>query len=193
MLRIATKEDIPFINEVLNHPKVRPHVWRGDDVLDYTDTLGVLWTLVAPGKGMMAAEALGDGNYLALVAFLPEAWGPEAVSLMRQGIRMIFTKTDCSRLYGSVKPNNLRASRNLIGMGMKEVGLNGNRITGHIDYSDFLDEDLFRETVDGGWSGKALYWWNIKAKVEDTPFFIPLDPTKEVFSKNGVLFDYTKA
>ena len=190
-MHLATREDIPFVNEVMNHPKVRPHIWPGETEIDAAMALELMWCLVVPGSGVMMAEALGGNNYLGLTAFLPESWGPKAVYEMRSGIRKLFTDTDCIRLYGSVKPNNLRASRNLVGLGFKEVGLKGNRVTGHIDYMDLLDEEIFKETVKGGWPGKALYWWGIKAKIEDIPEFIPLHIEKPIFALDGITHDYT--
>lgn len=189
-MHVATKADVPFINSVLNHPKVRPHVWPGTHELDSTESIEIMWTLVVPGKGVMMAEALGDGQYLGLTAFLPSAWGLEAVSEMRKAIRRIFTDTDCSRLYGSVKPTNIRAGRNLIGLGFKDVGLKGNRVTGQIDYLDLLDESMFKATVKGGWAGKALYWWDIKSRIQDVAPFIPLDPEKPVFMLDEVIHDF---
>jgi len=190
-MHLATKCDIPFINSVINHPKVRPHVWVGSEHLDATEAIDLMWTLVVPDKGVMMAEALGDGQYLGLTAFLPSAWGLEAVVEMKRAIRRIFTDTDCNRLYGSVKPNNPRAGRNLIGLGFKDVGLNGNRITGHIDYLDILDEETFKDTARAGWSGKALYWWGIKSKLEDIPPIIPAHPELPIFVNEGGIIDLT--
>ena len=190
-MHLATAADVPFINSVINHPKVRPHVWMGDDVLDCTEAIELMWTLVVPDRGVMMAEALGDGNYLGLTAFLPEHWGLSAVTEMRKAIRKIFTDTDCSRLYGSVKPNNPRAGRNLIGLGFKEVSQNGNRVTGHIDYLDILDEDVFKDTVKSGWPGKALYWWGIKSKIEDIPPILPAHPDLPIFVNDGAIIDLT--
>lgn len=190
-MHLATKADVPFINSVLNHPKVRPHIWFGDHELDSTESIDLMWTLVVPGKGVMMAEALGDGQYLGLTAFLPSAWGMEAVGAMRKAIRKIFTDTDCNRLYGSVKPNNPRAGRNLIGLGFKEVDLHGNRITGHIDYLDLLDEQIFKDTAKAGWSGKALYWWSVKSKIEDIPPIFPAHPELPLFVNDGEIIDLT--
>jgi hypothetical protein len=110
-MHIATSADIPFVNEVLNNPKVRPFIWPGSDPIDCEKALELMWVLVVPGCGVMMAEALGDGNYLGLTAFLPSAWGTKAVASMRAGIYKLFTETDCNRLYGSVQPHNIRASR----------------------------------------------------------------------------------
>ena len=190
MVRLAVPEDIEFISKVMNDPKVRPHILDGDGPVDVRPALECMWVAVAPGKGVMMAEALGDSNYLALVGFLPEFWGAEAIAGMREAIRLIFTTTDCHRLWGSVVPRNIRASRNLLGLGFKEVGLHGNRVTGYIDYLDLLDEGMFRDTVKAGWNGKALYWWGIKAKLEDIEPFVPLDPVLPVYSREGVVHDY---
>jgi len=189
-MHLATQEDLPFINHVMNHPKVRPHIWPGTEPIDCSIALETMWVLVSPGKGVMVAEALGVASYLGLTAFLPEFWGLEAVNEMRKAIRMIFAQTDCQRLYASVKPSNIRASRNLLGVGFKEVGLNGNRVTGHIDYLDLLDEQMFAETCKAGWGGKALYWWNLKAKLEDSEPFLPADPEKPIFTLHGEVHDY---
>jgi hypothetical protein len=190
-MHLATKADVPFINSVLNHPKVRPHIWHGDHELDASESIEIMWTLVVPGSGVMMAEALGDGQYLGLTAFLPEAWGMEAVGAMRKAIKRIFTDTDCNRLYGSVKANNPRAGRNLIALGFKEVGLHGNRITGHIDYLDLLDEEIFKCTAKAGWGGKALYWWGVKSKIEDIPPILPAHPELPIFVNDGEVIDLT--
>lgn len=190
-MHLATRDDIPFINSVINHPKVRPHVWYGDNELDCTESIDIMWTLVVPDKGVMMAEALGDGQYLGLTAFLPKHWGFSAVGEMRRAIRKIFTDTDCNRLYGSVKLSNPRAGRNLIGLGFKEVGQHGNRITGHIDFLDLLDEEMFKETAKAGWSGKALYWWCLKSKIEDIPPILPAHPELPIFVNDGVIIDLT--
>lgn len=192
-MHLATQADIPFINSVMNHPSIRPHIWMGDHELDCSEAIEMMWTVVVPGAGMMMAEALGDGNYLGLTAFLPEARGFMAVVSMRRAIHKIFTETDCSRLYGSVKPGNLKAGRNLVGLGFKNIKKAGNRITAQIDYLDLLDEEMFKDTVKGGWSGKALYWWGIKSKIEDIPMMIPMDKEKPVFYNDGAVLDFTKA
>ncbi len=192
-MHLATKADVPFINSVINHPSVRPHVWTGTEDLDCTEAIEIMWTVVAPGSGVMMAEALGDGNYLGLTAFLPEARGLVAVNQMRQAIYKIFTETDCSTLYASVKPLNKVAGRNLIGLGFKEVGLHGNRLTGRIEYLDILDEEVFKATVLGGWGGKALYWWGIKSKTEDIPMMVPMHPELPIFANDGAVLDLTLA
>ena len=191
-MHLATQEDLPFIDEVMNHPAIRPHILDGEGKVDVGPALSHMWTVVEDAKGVMMGEPLGDCNYLALVAFLPKAWGPEAVASMREGIRLIFSTTDCHRLWGSVPPKNIRAARNLIAMGMKQVRLNGNRVTGYIDYLDILDEDMFRATVKAGWSGKALFWWGIKAKLENIPNYVPLHPTLPMFMLDGEVYDFSK-
>lgn len=190
-VHLATTSDLLFINEVLNNPQVRPHIWPGDEPVEASQALDLMYVLVEPGMGVMMGEALGGNNYLALTAFLPSVWGPQAVYAMRQGIRKIFTDTDCSRLYGSVMPKNIRASRNMAGMGFKDVALKGNRVTGYIDYLDVLDEEMFKDTCKGGWPGKALFWWNIKAKIEDLPYFVPMDPNAPKFLYDGTEYDFS--
>ena len=193
MIRLAVPSDLPFINEVMNHPKVRPHIYEGEEPVNAAPALERMWSAIEPGKGVMLAEPMGDCNYLALVGFLPEFWGPEAVASMRRGIRLIFTSTDCHRLWGTVPLKNLRAMRNLVGLGFKEVGQHGNRVTGYIDYLDLLDEEMFRDTVKAGWNGKALFWWGIKAKIEDIANYVPLHPYEPIYGKEGSIFDYSEA
>ena len=41
-MHLATEADIPFINEVLNDPKVRPHVWDEPGVIDATDAIEIV-------------------------------------------------------------------------------------------------------------------------------------------------------
>lgn len=190
-MHLASPADIPFINQVLNHPEVRPHIWPGTEPVDATQAIELMYVLVAPGMGVMMGEAMGGNTYLGLTAFLPHAWGPQAVYAMRRGIKKIFTDTDCSRLYGSIKPGNIRATRNLAGLGFKDIGLKNNRITGHIDYLDLLDEEMFQATCKGGWAGKAMFWWNIKAKIEDIPEFVPLSPVEPKFLMDGKEYDFS--
>ena len=191
-MHLATASDTQFINEVFNHPMVRPHVWDEPGEIDCTNAALMMWTVVEPGCGVMMAESMGGGNYLALVGFLPGCWGLEAVNSMRRGIYKLFTETDCTRLYGCVAPSNRRACRNLIAQGFKEVGQTGNMVTGHIDYMDLLSIESFKDTAKGGWAGKALYWWNIKAKLERCGEIIPLHPHLPIFSYQGNTIDLSE-
>jgi hypothetical protein len=191
-MHLATKADVPFINSVVNHPKVRPHIWFGDHELDCTESIELMWTLVVPGKGVMMAEALGDGNYLGLTAFLPEYWGLGAVIPMRRAIRKLFVETDCSALYGSVRVDNRRAISNLVAQGFKDLSEGETRCVGKIDYIDLLDEKMFIDTVRGGWAGKALYWWGIKSKLEDIPAILPAHPDLPIFVFGDKTIDLTE-
>ena len=107
---------------------------------------------------------------------------------MRKGIYKIFTETDCSTLYATVHPTNRRAARNLIGVGFKDVKQTGNRVTGRIDYLDLLNLKTFKDTA-VLWPGKALYWWQVKSKIENIPAIYPVHPTLPVFNCDGDIID----
>ena len=66
-MRIATRDDIPFINRVLNDPTVRPYVFEGEEPLDIEPVFDYVLCYVSE-HGVIFCEALGNARYMALVS-----------------------------------------------------------------------------------------------------------------------------
>lgn len=98
------------INAVVNHPGVRPWV-GGSGPLDLSqvvaDPRNVL--LMGEGGGLLFIR-LADGLYEVHTQFLPEARGPSALAAVLDGLRYMFTRTDCIEVATKVPDGNVGAS-----------------------------------------------------------------------------------
>lgn len=213
--RVATAEDVPQINGILNHPTVRPHIAPGDAPVDFANNIGVTPAYVSDG-GVLFAEAMGFGDYLSLSAFLPEARGLHAVVGHRKALDHFFSTTDCLRIFAVVDESNRVAVRNLNGLGFRfedaeaegrwiftldwvgwakssRATLRAARPYAEKGWVDSAAEALllgaFILTARGGWPGKALAGFNRWATFAGLPGIVPVhqDDGAYIFKKKFIL------
>lgn len=205
-MRMVGIEDVDQVNQILNHPSVRPYVFEGDHPLDFRGNIGITPAYLEDG-GVLIAEAVGMGDYLALSAFLPEARGFHSVAAHRKALDIHFTTTDCRRVFAVVQKPNERAIRNLLALGFRFDDCEGDRLrfvkdwinwakySGearrqskgllHMADPDHPEEAImlaaFCMTVRGGWSGKALAGFNQWASFAARPGIVPVHQDEETF------------
>lgn len=216
--RVATAEDVPRINGILNHPTVRPHIAPGDHQLDFAANIGVTPAYVSEG-GILFAEAMGFGDYLSLSAFLPEARGLHAVVGHRKALDHFFSTTDCLRIFAVVDESNRVAIRNLNGLGFRyEDTEAGDRWVFSLDWVGWAKASRatlaaarpyvqngwvsspaealllggFLLTVRGGWTGKALSGFNRWATFAGLEGIHPLLEDEPLFTYRGRLLHANK-
>ncbi len=111
LIRIATREDIPEINAILNHPSV--HKWAnlfGDGPLDVSERFDQLMVIMAPG-GLFMLDHVGAGNWIAHVAFLPKAQVEIPLMAGRQAMDACFREMPVLSITAWVDKRNKAATR----------------------------------------------------------------------------------
>lgn len=106
--------DVAAINALVNHPKLRHRTLPGfDGEADFTQAFAegraVFW---GDARGGFLAHREEPGVWSIHTQFLPEARGPRVVTLMMQGERFMFTRTDCLVMKTFVATGN-RGARDL--------------------------------------------------------------------------------
>lgn len=98
--------DPALLNNVVNHPEVRPWVGPGDEPLDLTAFVcdPDNFALVTEGGGFLLHNH-GQGIYEVHTQFLPEH-RTKTREAMRSGFDYMFTRTDCERVVTQVPDNN---------------------------------------------------------------------------------------
>jgi hypothetical protein len=108
LTRIERTFDAKYVNEIINHPSVFPHVAiPGVDYLDLT-TMVANWRNVflrAPG-GVMAAVWQEPNVYEVHVNFLEDFRGLSAIRALQQACHFMFTQTDAMELLTKVPVSN---------------------------------------------------------------------------------------
>lgn len=99
--------DAAFLNQVANHPEVRPII-GGEGVLDLAETMAnpANVALVTKEGGFLYLSQ-GGGTYEVHSLFLPGRRG--AVAAARASLRYMFTATDCMEVVTKVPTANLAA------------------------------------------------------------------------------------
>jgi hypothetical protein len=99
--------DAAFLNEIVNHPEVRPWV-GGDGVLDLTPVITNPANLaVVTDTGGFIAVGVGEGRYEIHSMFRPTGHG--VVAAMREALTYCFTATDAVELVTKVPVGNKAA------------------------------------------------------------------------------------
>ena len=113
-LSIKRTLDASALNEVANHPEVRPWL-GGEGPLDLGETVAAIgpdglanFALVTDGGGFLLIRH-EPGTYEVHSMFLPEA-RTRTVRAMRAGMAYMFTQTDCEKLITKVPDGNDRAA-----------------------------------------------------------------------------------
>jgi len=189
-MRWATPQDIPTINSLIEHPRVKEFSWPIGEHVDIEPIFESV--LILTGEGWAGfAEPLGDGQYLGTVVFDPKVWGFKPVATTKLAIRKLFVETDATRLYASTPLADRRGINLMRALGFRNIKPKGGVMTGQIDYLDLLDLEMFEATSKAGWAGKALYWWSVKSRVECIEDMAPLSVDELVFAHKGSVLDFS--
>jgi anthranilate/para-aminobenzoate synthase component I len=101
--------DATFLNRVVNHPEVRPWL-GGDGAIDLTAIIENPENVVLVNEhGGWIITKIDVGLYEAHSQFLPEGRNAALIDDMREGLRYLFTATDCVELLTKVPDNNKAA------------------------------------------------------------------------------------
>lgn len=108
-----------FLNEVANHPDVRPLI-GGDGALDLTEALGNPQNVaLVNDEGGFVYLAQGGGAYEVHSLFLPGR--TTAVDAARASLRYMFTATDCLEVITKVSIGNRAAKGLTLACGFDKV------------------------------------------------------------------------
>lgn len=113
--------DAAFLNQVANHPEVRPWL-GGEGEIDFQPALNDANNigLVTDGGGWLIHK-LGPGLYECHTQFLPDQRGRHVVAAMREGFRYMFTETDCMEVVSRIPDGNRGAEGLAQAAGFREI------------------------------------------------------------------------
>lgn len=112
MLRLATPEDIPAINKVLNHEEIYRWATMGKDLgqLDIGPVFENLWVLVeASGGGCIILDPYAEDVIEVHTCLLEAFRGKNAASIVRDTLRFAFAETGCMEILTKVPTDNKAA------------------------------------------------------------------------------------
>jgi len=216
-LRLAQPGDEKSINAIINHPSVRSLIFTGEGELDVTGCLSDQLFLFDEA-GVFMVESLGDGEYIAMSAFLPDARGLKAVISHRRALDILFFGLGAHRVYATVDRSNKIAVRNLEGLGFN-INRDNKRIVSHIDYMEWAQKSkecfkngkdiagyllgscyldsvahalgAFKMSVMSGWPGLALRMWSKYSLLNQLEPIMVHHETENIFSYGGKRFEIT--
>lgn len=115
------------LNEILNHPAVRPWVALGDGVLDLSEAVANRRNHVLIGEyGAICFFLLQQGVYEIHTQILPEGRGTRAVDLTAACAKYMFTRTDAYELVTRVPREHRAAAALSVASGLrKEFTISG--------------------------------------------------------------------
>jgi hypothetical protein len=118
---ITRTMDATFLNEVANHPEVRPFVGPGSEPLD------LMALLSDPENVALQAEhggwlliCLSPGVYELHTVFLPAGRGAEYFAAAHEALRWMFTRTDCLEILTRCPDDNPAARMAAVKVGFRE-------------------------------------------------------------------------
>lgn len=104
---VARHIDAARVNEIANHPDVRPWVAGGTDALDLSSVVAnAANVLLMNEHGGCFFERVGAGIFEVHTLFRPEGRGPAAVAAVQDALHWMFTQTDCVELQTKVPDGN---------------------------------------------------------------------------------------
>ena len=112
MLRLATPEDIPTINGLLNHPEIYPWATGGQDLgpLDITSGFPALYTLIAEtGDGCIILDPYDEQTMELHTCLLPALRGKATDEVLRDTLRFVFAETYAQEILTKVPLNHKAA------------------------------------------------------------------------------------
>lgn len=109
IVRLVRTLDGSFLNEVANHPTVRPWL-GGSGALDLRPAIASPdnVALQCDGGGIVFAR-IAEMTYEAHSMFLPAWRGARAAAFLKQALRYVFTATDCFEILTRVPDGNVAA------------------------------------------------------------------------------------
>lgn len=108
------------INEVLNHPEVRPSIADGNGPVDITEQVRDPKNVLLMGKfGGCFCYQLAPGIYEVHTQVLPEGRGPWALAFVKAGSHFMFTKTDAVEIVTRVPHGHGTARTLSVAAGMQ--------------------------------------------------------------------------
>lgn len=191
-MKKAAEEDVGQINRILNHPDVRPWIYESEGEIDFTGLVGKFLVYLSE-HGVAIGEAMGDGEYLGVIAMEPEGRGKETIKLWYDLMDGMFFGTDAVRIYGSINRGNEKSLGffRKLGPFMRMLGDRhifewnyfdwamqsaqaekaGEEVTGILDMDPQTKKmfGAFLLTLRGGWGGKAYYLFNRYAYLASKP------------------------
>lgn len=113
--------DAALLNSVANHPDVRGAL-GGEGAIDLAPAIDdpANIALVNEAGGFLVMRQ-GPALYEAHTLFLPEGRGDRAIAAMQQGMRYLFTETDCLELRTRIPGNNPAAAMFARVSGFREI------------------------------------------------------------------------
>lgn len=109
-MSVVRETNADRLNEVVNHPYVRPWVGGGSDALDLSDIVSNPnnLLLMAEGGGLLFVKT-DIGIYEVHTQFVPEHRGEKALQAVKDALRFVFTRTDCIEVQTKVPDGNRAA------------------------------------------------------------------------------------
>jgi hypothetical protein len=105
MVKLATIEDIPTINAILNHQDIYRWATMGKQVgpMDITREFSNLFTLlVDDGSGCIVLDPYSEQTVEVHVCLLPSSRGLASEEVVRETLRFVFAETGCTEILTQV-------------------------------------------------------------------------------------------
>ena len=202
-MRIArTQQDKDDCEAIINHPSIRSHVWPGTDYLEAPIDTMDFWLF---DGGVIVGEAMGDGEYLCVSAFLPGSRGTNCVVAHRKLMDEYFFKRDALVAYGTIAPDNNKSLGLEKGLGSAIWDCSGRKVSqmswiqwalksrtardaGRVFKGFGITDDqsrvlgAFSVCAANGWVGKGFAQYNKFAKLAGVDELIPVNTRNGLFS-----------
>ena len=164
IIRLAQREDIPFIESVINDPDVREYMGDGSHPLSFDPTFEYALTYVSK-YGVLFGENIGEETFMGLAAFTKEGHGLHAMLAIREGITHFFTQHEVVRILGNIRmnPPNRRMLRGASVLGFDTPRFVGGRAIISADYLGWSLQNADCYQVGGMWMDDN----NIIAQADD--------------------------
>lgn len=141
MIRLATREDIPRINEILNEPSVKEGALFGkDEVVDAAKFFHVGFTLMANG-GCFLCFPIDSESLDVHTNFLPDYRGDNALSEAKSGLRMVITQTSINRIFTRVHEDSMAVRKFARWAGFEETLRSDKFIHYTLNIEKFVSDD----------------------------------------------------
>lgn len=112
MLRLATPDDIPEINKILNHEEIYRWATMGKDLgpLDIGPVFENLWVLLeTTGGGCIIMDPYSEDVIEVHTCLLEAFRGKNSASIVRDALRFAFAETGCMEILTKVPTDNKAA------------------------------------------------------------------------------------
>lgn len=197
MLRRATEDDIPAINEIMNHPSVYKGATLGRDIgpMDVTHAFKALYVLLLEsGHGCIILDPYSSTTGEVHTCLKPEARGPGSDKIVMEALRFFFGELALHKLFTRVLVANKPADLFARQAGFVRISDTG-EIRSYIlprerwpqvdeelgailppALDGILDDTHFRKVLGAacllgmkGWMGNAVSFYNEHARLHGYP------------------------